>query len=391
MFKQVRICQNIIRQSPQLQSQIKSVIPQFGFSASAAQPKSSYEKAREKYQEHIQAFREKAEKAEIDNKPAAKKAFPKGYTHPFHSEHHPLNFSAVKVAEFFHEFVGPEQVSAHYENYLVSRKYLMIFFGGVFALSFGAATLDLHWMAKSALLPWAFWFALQYFYLELRKSFFKPLLMRWYRRVSANECYNFDVYYNDNIELKVRDLIRISKDQLEFWQIHKDFLDVKAESIMTFMSNEHANLQKHISERAQLLLKQAHAYEEVNRTRVLQRIVEDASKEIDLALEGPQREQINRQMFDSALIGLSKGVMEYENDPILPIVQSYIRTNTEKYSNLTEDEQRKLVSLSESQIQSLRDLDKKIKRDFLETEPKSLDNSLKAHEQAKKILASWGN
>lgn len=40
-------------------------------------------------------------------------------------DHHPLNFSAVKVAELFHDFVGPEQVSPHYENYLMSRKYLM--------------------------------------------------------------------------------------------------------------------------------------------------------------------------------------------------------------------------------------------------------------------------
>lgn len=30
------------------------------------------------------------------------------YHHPFHSEHHPLNFSSVKNAELFHDLVGPE-------------------------------------------------------------------------------------------------------------------------------------------------------------------------------------------------------------------------------------------------------------------------------------------
>lgn len=49
----------------------------------------------------------------------------KVYTHPFDYEHQPLNFSPVKTAELFYEFVGPEQVSPHYENFLVARKYLV--------------------------------------------------------------------------------------------------------------------------------------------------------------------------------------------------------------------------------------------------------------------------
>lgn len=32
--------------------------------------------------------------------------------------------------------------------------------------------------------------------------------MRWYRRVAANEIYNFEVFYHENIELKMRDMIR---------------------------------------------------------------------------------------------------------------------------------------------------------------------------------------
>lgn len=37
-----------------------------------------------------------------------KKPIAKAYEHPYNSEHHPLNFSAVKIAETFHDFVGPE-------------------------------------------------------------------------------------------------------------------------------------------------------------------------------------------------------------------------------------------------------------------------------------------
>ena len=30
------------------------------------------------------------------------------FYHPYHSDHHPLNFSSVKNAELFHDLVGPE-------------------------------------------------------------------------------------------------------------------------------------------------------------------------------------------------------------------------------------------------------------------------------------------
>jgi len=38
-----------------------------------------------------------------------------------------------------------------------------------------------------------------YMYLEGRKSFFKPLLARFYRRIAANEIYNFEVFYHENM------------------------------------------------------------------------------------------------------------------------------------------------------------------------------------------------
>jgi len=32
----------------------------------------------------------------------------KAYHHPYDSDHHPLCFSSVKTAEFFHDAIGPE-------------------------------------------------------------------------------------------------------------------------------------------------------------------------------------------------------------------------------------------------------------------------------------------
>jgi len=184
--------------------------------------------------------------------------------------------------------------------------------------------------------------------------------------------------------------MNVSKSQLQYWDLHSQFLQVKADSVNNFLANEYQNLQRHINDRANDILKQAKALEEINRNRILSSIVEGATAEIDKQLAGPNKDQIQRQIFESALQGLSKGYMDYNNDPILPLVSSYVKANLEKYSNLTTEEQTKLIALSESQLQSLRESDRRARQEFLEHEPKGIDSGLKAHEQVKKLLNNWG-
>jgi len=156
------------------------------------------------------------------------------------------------------------------------------------------------------------------------------------------------------------------------------------------MSNEYVNLQKHINDRALDVLKQTQQYEDINRNKILSNIIDEAVKEIDKQLEGPNQAEIKKQLFDSALEGLSKGAMDYNNDPILPLVRSYVKVNIEKYSNLSAEEQSKLISLSDHQLQAIKEGDKRARQEYLESEPKGIDSSLKAHETAKKILSTWG-
>ena len=85
----------------------------------------------------------------------------------------PINFSGIKSSELFHDFVGPEMVSPHYENFLVARKYLLMNIFGFILISAAAETIDLSWIAKSSLLPFYFWAIYTYFFLEGRKSLFK--------------------------------------------------------------------------------------------------------------------------------------------------------------------------------------------------------------------------
>lgn len=219
---------------------------------------------------------------------------------------------------------------------------------------------------------------------------YRPLLVRWYRRVSANEIYNFEVYYHENVENSIRDLMRLSKSQLEYFTLHQDYDSVRAASIKTFIANEQLNLQRHIVDRTLSILKQAQVYEEINRQNFLKNILEQAANEIDKQLQGEGANKIQRQMLDSAIEGLRKGFMDYSNDPILPLVQGVVQREVQKIQSLSPEEQGKLVSLTEYQVQSIRDTDKKAKEDFLRTEPKGLDGGLKTNDSVKKILAGWG-
>lgn len=48
------------------------------------------------------------EDIEASNVASTKKAVDSTFNHPYTSDHHPLNFSPVKTAELFHDFIGPE-------------------------------------------------------------------------------------------------------------------------------------------------------------------------------------------------------------------------------------------------------------------------------------------
>lgn len=146
-----------------------------------------------------------------------------------------MQIGQIKSAELFFNFVGPEQVSPHYENFLVARKYLMLTYGGLIVLGFMAGTTNLSWIAKSSFIPFLFWMQIMYFYLEGRKSFMKPLLARFYRRVADNEIFQLDAFYQENMELKIRSLLKQAKGQIQFGELNKDFKDIKSELINTVL------------------------------------------------------------------------------------------------------------------------------------------------------------
>ncbi|EGR32882.1 hypothetical protein IMG5_067880 [Ichthyophthirius multifiliis] len=332
----------------------------------------------------------KNKEIEKQNTVQMKKPQVSAYKHQYNSSHHPLNFSAVKIAESFHDFVGPEQVSPHYENFAMSRRMLLTFWGGYFLINFGMGSLDLNWIANSTYVPWVFWFQLMYFYVEGKKSLFMPLLNRFYRRAAANETYIMETFYAENIENKIRELLRTTKQQLQYWDIHTSYNQIKAESINNFLQNEYLRLQSHISNRALNILKTAQGLEQMNQAQLLQKLIDDALTSIDKALQGENREKVLNQMFDLAVEGLAKKQMNYDNDPLMPLILQGIEENVRKITSLTIEEQNNLISLTQEQLVNLKNGDIRARKEYLDQQP-NLDNTLKQMDSVKKMLSSWSS
>lgn len=118
-------------------------------------------------------------------------------------------------------------------------------------------------------------------------------------------------------------------------------------------------------------------------------MIDDATSAIDNALKGDKKAEVLARSLDSAIDGLSKGYMDYQNDPLLPLILSSIEANVKKITTLSAQEQAKLIGLTAEQLKSIKENDVRARKEFLESQPK-LDNNLKNIESVKKILATWG-
>ena len=86
----------------------------------------------------------------------------KAFKHPMDSPHHPINFSPFKYSELFHDFVGPEQVSAHYEPLSIARNFALTSLFSVAFVSYLMKVNDLNWVLESTYTG-LFYYCLQYF------------------------------------------------------------------------------------------------------------------------------------------------------------------------------------------------------------------------------------
>jgi len=75
-------------------------------------------------------------------------------------------------------------------------------------------------------------------------------------------------------------------------------------------------------------------------------------------------------MFASALLGIRKGEMTYENDPLLPLVEVEIEARTAAYSGLSPAEESGMLQMNAEQKKIVSKSDKAQKEEFLRKAPK---------------------
>jgi len=255
-----------------------------GFATASEIAQKTMQRFQKKFAEQTESFQKRMEDiAKLQNEAPKTQNTSKVYQHPYECSHNPLTFSWGKILELGHDYLGPEQVSPHYENFMMSRKYALTFWGGLLVLVTMMSTADLGWMARSMVFPWLIYFFYLYWCLEGRKSLVKPMLGGFYTRIFQNEVKNLEIYYNENIEARVRELMAVAKGQLEFKTLHDDYKGVRNNSIMQFLINEQINLQAHLNNRAFNILKQTEAFEEINQRKIIDKVLTDVSNSLDKA------------------------------------------------------------------------------------------------------------
>jgi len=110
--------------------------------------------------------------------------------------------------------------------------------------------------------------------------------------------------------------------------------------------SEQLALKNHLHSRAENILKEAESLEAINQNKIISNVMQEVLQSIDLAYKN-NKQKIEQDIFDLALEGIANGKMDYQKDPILPYIIETINKTVAKFSNLSKEEQEKLVALTE--------------------------------------------
>jgi len=130
------------------------------------------------------------------------------------------------------------------------------------------------------------------------------------------------------------------------------------------------------------MLNQISNFEKSNLKNQLRGIVVGSVNDVLARVEDPvYAADIQEGAFQSALSGIRAGVMTYENDPILPMIQQEMAGKLEKFKGLSAAEESALLSLSQEQRESVIRSDRQSKNEFLAASPAVSHATLKTTEK----------
>lgn len=195
----------------------------------------------------------------------------------------------------------------------------------------------------------------------------------------------------DVVEQKNKQHLIPTKEQMEYMRINDEYEFVKKRALVNFLSNSRNELERHFHSRTTNMLNSIERFEGNNLKQMLNSIVSNAVSKVNQALEDPQqRERILQASFESALIGIRTGKMEYVNDPILPILTEEINRRTAEFKSLTPAQESKLLALTAEQKRFIADSDKKAKEEYLNAMPQINNPGVKMNAKFKSYVQSIG-
>lgn len=318
------------------------------------------------------------------------KRMTKGYTHPYHSKDHPMLFSSAAHGwDVLSNLVGPEQVSPHFESFSRSRRGLIFLFFYVGAIT-NIARLggwDHNEWIRGMVFHHEYLLALYVGYSEIRHFTWLPgpKFTVFYDVFSRYEAMQLGAQWNDTAEQLSQEFYQKTREQIEYMRIHNEYRFIKKRSLVTFLTNERLNLEKHFHDRTLNMLSQITSYEEQNLKNKLNTIAQDAFKATMDRVENDDG-TIKRQAFEAALDGIRKGKMDFSEDPVLPMLKEELHNRTGELRDMTPEEESNLLSLKSEQRRSLIQMDKGAKENYLSAVPHVSSQGLKSHDKFVKFV-----
>ena len=218
--------------------------------------------------------------------------------------------------------------------------------------------------------------------------FVGPKFSVFYNVYSNYEYQQLSNQWADTVEMIQNKHLRHTKEQLEYERIDKEYEFVKKRALTNFLTNSKLNAEANFHHRSVSMLNLIQFYENANLKAQMREIAQGSVDKILQQVESPEHSaSIKRSSFESALAGIRSGVMKYENDPILPLIQDEMQERLQKFQGLTAEEEGKLLSLTEDQKKLVVENDRKIKNEFLATAPAVSHGSLKMSEKYKNYMS----
>lgn len=309
------------------------------------------------------------------------------YKHPYCTEEYPLSTNPDHTMRIMMEILGPEMVSPHYQSIMEFGKWYNYFFIGVI---FTLAMRDHHnhafgYVVFNLQYGFEMWIYVYFYYFMQSTGVMFPNawkdLWKTYNLTSmVDSVYELE----ENLAFKFR---KPSVDQIDYHRAYQEFLGTKAKILEAHMKNAKLQLKKHTYERALTVLRATERFERDNLSNSMKKVLEEAMDRLNKDINGALAKEIRKEAFKSALIGIRKGKMTYENDPLLPRLVGYIEEFRAKAEKMSEQEQAKILGLTKEQKAVLASADSKAEENFIKALPNIKHPRILANPQFKTLSA----